>query len=59
MEFTCPHCGNNSFKIRSEADCPIARCIKCGEDTAFARTEMTAPPPKGRRPTGMYSKRVH
>jgi transcription elongation factor Elf1 len=42
MHFECPHCGNNSFRIVMEhVDAQHAECIRCGEITPFAVSQMT------------------
>ena len=44
MEFTCPHCGHNSFKIECEADgTQLATCSKCGKSTPFEQEQMKNP----------------
>lgn len=41
MNFICPHCGNNSFRITTEhVGAQHAECIRCGEITAFAVDQM-------------------
>jgi uncharacterized Zn finger protein len=47
MDFTCSHCGNNSFKILGERrGSQDAKCLKCGKVTAFAADNMTLRAPK-------------
>ena len=44
MEFTCPHCGHNSFKIEREAEgSQLATCSKCGKSTPFEQEQMKTP----------------
>jgi transcription elongation factor Elf1 len=44
MEFTCPHCGHNSFKIEREAEgSQLATCSKCGKSTPFEQEQMKNP----------------
>jgi len=53
MNFICPHCGHNSFKIESDAaGSQLATCSKCNMTTAFEKQQMTNPrmePNKSRR----------
>lgn len=48
MNFTCPFCGNNSFKIVTEhIGAEHAECVRCGEITAFAKSQMEVDPKSG------------
>ena len=41
MNFTCPHCGNNSFVVQDDnAGRPQAKCSKCEKVTPFAKEQM-------------------
>jgi transcription elongation factor Elf1 len=44
MDFTCPHCGHNSFKIEREVEeSQLATCSKCGKSTPFEQEQMKTP----------------
>ena len=41
MNFICPHCSNNAFRLLTEhVGAQHAECIRCGEIIPFAKSEM-------------------
>ena len=45
MNFVCPHCGNNAFRIATEhVDAQHAACLRCGEIIPFDKSQMEERP---------------
>ena len=45
MNFLCPHCGHNAFRIATEhVDAQHAACLRCGEIIPFDKSQMEERP---------------